>query len=308
MYNHNLSGTLQRQLSATWSIQTGYMGNLARKLVNGVAANPAVYGPGATSKNTDARRPLAPLYGDFMKFTSDANSSYHAWQTIITKRMGQGLSLLAHYTLSKAIDNCTNEVLTSCGQQDPYFRDGSRSLGDFDRTHNLVISYVYGIPFFDNAPAGLRRVLSGWQLTGIHRFQTGTPITVLTGSDASLTGVNNDRPDLLHDPTISGSRSKEQQIQRWFDPTAFAANQPGKYGTAGRNVIRVPGLLTWDLSVHKDVALHERQKFQFRADFLNIMNHANLGEPVSTLGSTLGVIGTQSGSARIVQFAARFQF
>ncbi len=180
MYNHNFSLTLQRQLTATWSIETGYVGNLARKLLNAVEANPAVYKKGATTKNTDSRRVLAPLYADFMSFTSDANSSYNTWQTIVTKRMGRGLSLVAHYTFSKAIDNCTNEALTSCIQQDPNYRDGSRSLGDYDRTHSAAISYVFSVPFFGGAPAVLRRVFTGWQLTGIHRFQTGTPLTVLT--------------------------------------------------------------------------------------------------------------------------------
>ncbi len=125
-----------------------------------------------------------------------------------------------------------------------------------------------------------------------------------------MTGVGNDRPDLLYDPTLPGGRSKQEQIQRWFDPAAFVVNKPGTYGTAGRNIIRGPGLITWDLSVHKDVQLGEHEKLQLRADFLNIMNHANLGDPVTDLSSpsTLGVIGTQNGSARVVQLVMRLHF
>ena len=311
MYNHNFNLTIQRQLSSTWSIQTGYLGNFARKQLHGEEGNAAVYGPGATTKNTDVRRPLAPLYTGFTAWTTDANSAYNAWQTIVTKRLANNFSFVGHYTWSKAIDTCTNEVVNSCGQQDPSNRNGSRALGDYHRTHSAVVSYIYGIPFFKGAPAVLRRVLAGWQLAGIHRLQTGVPVTVNTGSDASLTGVGNDRPNVIHNPALPSDRSKQQKIQQWFDPTAFVTNPVGRYGNAGRNIIIGPGLISWDLSVNKDFPLlRERQKLQFRTDFLNIMNHVNLGQPVATLASpgTMGVIGTQSGSARILQLALRMEF
>jgi hypothetical protein len=225
--------------------------------------------------------------------------------------MGNGFSLLAHYTWSKGMDTCTTEVVTACGQQDPLNRNASYAPGDNDRTHVAVISYVYAVPFFKAATPALRSIFAGWQLAGIHRFQTGVPLTILTGSDVSLTGIGYDRPNVLHSPDLSGNRSKQQEILRWFDPTAFAANQPRRFGNAGRNIIRDPGIISWDLSIHKDFPIfHERRTLQFRTDFLNIMNHANLGEPSASLASpgTLGMIGTQSGGPRVIQLAFRVIF
>ncbi|MCE5310995.1 MAG: TonB-dependent receptor [Acidobacteriales bacterium] len=311
MYNYNINFTFERQLSPTWSVQTSYVGNLAHRLLNATEANPAIYGPGATSKNINARRPLAPLYTGFSKYTSDANSAYNAWQTIVTKRMGGGLSLQAHYSWSKAIDTCTNEVIGSCGQQDPANRNGSRGLGDFDHAHSAVISYVYGIPFFKSAPAPMRSAFAGWQLAGFHRLQTGAPFMVTTGSDVALTGVGYDRPDLVHTPSLPDGRSKQQELAQWFDTSAFVANQPGQYGNVGRNILRAPGLFTWDLSVQKNFPLFgERRKLQFRTDFMNIMNHANFAEPSAVLASpgTMGRITSTNGGARVVQLALRAEF
>ena len=311
MYNYNLNFTVERQLSPTWSVQTSYVGNLGRKLLNSTEANPAVYGPGATTKNTDARRPLAPLYTAFGRITSDSSSAYHAWQTIVTKRVSHGLSVLAHYSWSKAIDTCTSEVVGSCGQQDPANRNGSRGLGDFDHAHNATITYVYALPFFKGTTSALRQAFEGWQLAGIHKLQTGAPFMVTTGSDVALTGVGYDRPNLLHTPGLSDGRSKQQELTQWFDTGAFVSNLAGQYGNVGRNILRAPGLLTWDLSIHKDFRLPgERRKIQFRTDFLNIMNHTNVAAPSAVLASpgTMGRITSTVGGGRVVQLALRAEF
>src|SRR5205085_1159520 len=70
MYNENINLTIERRLSATWSVQSSYVGNLAHRMMNFAEANPAVYGTGATTKNTDARRPLAPIYTSITATTS----------------------------------------------------------------------------------------------------------------------------------------------------------------------------------------------------------------------------------------------
>jgi hypothetical protein len=311
MYNYNLNLTLERQLSVTWSIQTGYVGNFSRKLINGTEGNPAVYGSGATTRNTDARRVLAPLYTAFGQFTSDGTSSYNAWQTIVTKRLSYGLTVLGHYTWSKALDTCTTEVTSSCGQQDPNNRNSSRGLGDNDHAHSAVVSYVYQVPFPRTAPSVLRQAFGGWQAAGIHRFQTGAPFTVMSGSDVALTGVGYDRPDLIHPATLPGGRSKAKQLAQWFDPTAFVKAQPGQYGNAGRNILRAPGLISWDFSVQKQFPLlRERQRLQFRTDFLNIMNHANFDAPNASLASpnTIGRISSTTTGGRVIQLAVHVEF
>lgn len=311
MYNHNISFTLERQITTSWAVQSSYVGNLARKMLNAAEANPALYRVGATTSNTDSRRPLAPLYRDFWAYTTDANSSYHAWQTLVTKRMSHGLSLLAHYTLAKAIDDaCTSEVLTDCRQQNPFDRRGSRGLGDEDRTHVAVISYVYGTPGLKNSHTAVRHVFGSWQLAGIHKFQTGNPLTVYTGSDVSLTAVGNDRPDLTGNPYLSKNRTRQELLNRWFDTSVFTRNLTGIYGNAGRGILRGPGDFSWDLSLQKAFPFSgEVRKLIFRTDMFNLLNHANLDDPQTTLSApqSFGRISSTSGG-RVVQLALRLEF
>ncbi len=318
-YNQNASLTIQRQLSRDWTAQVGYVGNFGRKLPLSNEFNPAAWFPGrdaqgrdlSTTRNTDARRRLAPLYRGFAGASFDSNSSYNALQTMVTKRLSQGFTLVAHYTWAKAIDDaCTQETLDQCRQQDPGNRLGSRGPGEFDRAQVAVFSYLWELPFFRNSHGVLKQVLEGWQLAGINTFQTGNPLTMVTGSDVSLTGVGYDRPDVVGDPKLPGDRSKAEKIARWFDTSSFRRNEVGRYGNAGRGIVRAPGSWNWDLSIQKTFKVTgERRRVEFRSDFFNILNHANLGSPQITFNSTqsFGRITGTSG-ARVTQFALRYQF
>lgn len=319
MYNQNVSLAVERQLTKDWMARVGYVGNFGRKALNTWQFNPARYMPGkdasgkdlSTTSNTDQRRIYAPLYGGFRAFSSDANSFYNSLQAVLTKRLSRGFTLVAHYTLANGIDDvCTNEVASSCAQQDPGNRLGSRGPSDYDRRHVVVFSYLYELPFFRNRKGVLRQTFGGWQLAGINRIQTGGPFSVMTGTDASLTGVGFDRPNLVGNAVIPGDRSKADQIARWFDTSAFARNAPGQYGNAGRNILRGPGGFSWDISAQKKFnIIGEHQKLEFRADFFNIVNHASLNNPAASLNSPQSV-GRISGSqgGRVLQMALRYEY
>ena len=53
----------------------------------------------------------------------------------------------------------------------------------------------------------------------------------------------------------------------------------------------------------------EKHQLNFRADFFNVLNHANLSDPQVNLSSpqTFGRI-TATSAARVVQFALRYGF
>ncbi|MGH9672516.1 MAG: hypothetical protein ACRD44_04995, partial [Bryobacteraceae bacterium] len=309
-YTQNASFTIQRQLSRDWMAQLGYVGNFGRKLPLQNEFNPAVFRPGATTGNSDARRPLAPTYRGMSVSSWDSNSSYNAMQAMVTKRLSSGFTLIAHYTFAKAIDDaCQQETLDQCRQQDPGNRLGSRGLGEFDRRHVAVFSYLWEMPFFKNSPRIARAAFAGWQLAGINTFQTGQPVTVTTGSDVSLTAVGYDRPDVAGNPILSNGRSKDEKFARWFDTSAFVRNQPGRYGNAGRTIIPGPGSWNWDLSAQKTFPVTERHRLEFRVDFFNVLNHANLGNPQTVFNSTqsFGRI-TSTGGARVIQLVGRYEF
>ena len=311
MSDHSFNLTFETQITGTLALQTSYVGNISRHGYNGYETNPAVYGPGATTKNTDARRIHAPLYGSMVGYSSNLNSSYNALQTQVTKRFSHGLQFQGHYTWSKAIDQCTTEVIGSCAQQDPYHPGLERGLGDYDRTHVGVITYIYEIPKISAVPRFLGQAVGGWQVASYHVFQSGNPFTVFTGSDASLTGVNNDRPNQIGDPLLPGGRSQAAQLAEWFNPAAFVANGPGQYGDVGRNSLRAPSDWRWDMSVKKLFYLHgERTRLEFRGDINNILNHTVFDAPgnILTSPSSFGVISSYVVSGRVVRLGLHLAF
>ena len=73
-YVQHFNLNVQRQVVKDLSIQVGYVGKLGRKLLLGVATNPATYAPGATAGNIDARRILQG-FGNNRSITGQGNSS-----------------------------------------------------------------------------------------------------------------------------------------------------------------------------------------------------------------------------------------
>ena len=113
-------------------------------------------------------------------------------------------------------------------------------------------------------------------------------------------------------------------MANWINPVAFAT-PAGEYGTAPRNLLRGPGTWQIDLGAAKNIPIWERGQLQFRAEFYNIFNHPQLGQPQSTFnpsnatgfGSIINTVNTSivspitpvgSGTPREMQFALRFDF
>jgi hypothetical protein len=108
---------------------------------------------------------------------------------------------------------------------------------------------------------------------------------------------------------IEGNRSKAAKIAQWFNPAAFAAPSTGTFGSAGRDIITAPASASANAALFKTfpVPLREGMKLQFRSEFFNVTNRVNLGNPNTTLGSSMGRI-TSAGSPRILQFALKLLF
>ena len=82
----------------------------------------------------------------------------------------------------------------------------------------------------------------------------------------------------------------------------------GTFGNAGRDVLHAPGTIQWDMSASRIFQFHESIKLQYKAEFFNIMNHANWNSPTATLSSaTFGQV-TAFGSPRLIQMSLKFLF
>jgi outer membrane receptor protein involved in Fe transport len=308
-YLQNWNLFVEHQLRSDLLIRAGYVGSKGTHLVNLYEQNAAIYGPGASASNVNLRRPLNnPLIGSLQIYESGANSSYNALQFSVQKRYAKGFSILANYTFGKSIDDNSDGTGASPGP-DPWNHRNNIGPSDFDITHRLVVSAVWEMPKLRRSPAAVRWVLGGWQSNAIYTAQTGIPLTIRSGADNNYDGISTDFADYKGGAwDLSGGRSKQDQIAHWFNTSVFTANAIGTIGTSRRGQLRSPGDANLDYSLFKNLPVKEGMRLQFRAEAFNILNHANLGAPGTTVNSpSFGVISSAS-DPRILQFALKLIF
>jgi hypothetical protein len=308
-YVQNWNMIMERQFFNDTVIRAGYVGSKGTSLMNTVEVNPGIYGPGATASNIDSRRPYQPIGGLQLALPAGF-STYHALQATFEKRFSHSYSLLANYTFSKSIDNTSYSASGgNNGGPDPLHFDLNHGLSDYDIPHRLVVSGIVEHPRLAKQNPVVRTLLGGWQSNFIFTAASGTPLTILSGVDNALTGVGGNWADLTNvDWRLPDGRSKQQEIQQWFNPAAFKQNAIGTVGTGRRNQLRGPGRWNVDYSLFKEFTLAEKTRLQARGEFFNFFNHANLSNPTTTVTSTnFGKI-TGAASPRIVQLALKLVF
>jgi hypothetical protein len=140
-------------------------------------------------------------------------------------------------------------------------------------------------------------------------LQSGQPLTIAAGQDRNLDGLTNDRADLVGDPSVDHSQSREVSIEGWFNVAAFANPALGTNGSAGRSIVDGPGYRNVDLGVFRDIPLRGRTMFQFRLEATNVFNIVNLSNPGLSLAApaTFGKIRSAR-TMRQVQLGGRFSF
>ena len=309
-YVYNMSLSIQHEIKNGLMFNISYVGKLEHNLIRMLQNNPAKYIPGAsTVANTNSRRVLLPtLYSSFRYVCTCSDASYESLQASLSRRYSNGFTFMLAYTYGKLLDYYT---ATNLGQtpQNPYNMRGDYGRSDYDRRHVFNASIVYAIPFYHDAPWLLRYTLENWQVSSIIGLSSGLPFQILTGSDASLTGVGFDRPNLNGIPYRTSYTGRPDELAKFFNISAFSTNLPGQYGSTGRNIISGPGLANVNLTLARTFPLPERfGALQFRSEIFNLLNHPNFGQPDGTLADK--TFGTISGASdpRILQFALRYSF
>jgi len=346
-YAQDWDFNVQRSLGRDLLLEVGYVGTKGSKLPRFIEGNPAVYIPGldpvtkrpiSTTDNADQRRihsgctladpPGSCQYSSTGLIAGIANSSYHAMEASLRKRFSRGLSFLASYTYSKAIDDVSSFNISGSGSvqvagendlaQDPFNLAAERGPSLFDARHRLVFSYQWSLPFWQHGSQWYKRALGGWQLNGIATMMSGTPFTVFDSRDVSqqggapeITGFSANRPNLVagQNPN-AGPRS----VNDWLNASAFARITPDpespvqQFGTEGRNRALGPRYGNWDFSAFRDIRLTESTALQFRAEFFNILNHPNFHLPNSDISSPTFNHILKSEPPRLVQFGLKLRY
>jgi hypothetical protein len=303
-YSQNWNLTVEQQLGSRLAVSAAYVGNLGVKILAPKQLNPAVYVPGETPATTNARR-IYPGLGDVEIATPYQHSNFHSLQLNASSRATKGLTLLANYVWSKAIDNGSTTVEGNTNwTRDSNDVERDRGPADFDVRHRANITVVYDLP--SKSGSSLAAVLlRDWQINGILTATSGLPFTVKSGTDRSLTGIGLDNADLVGDYT----RPSGADVTQWFNPTAFVQAAPGTFGNVGRNSLRGPGYTSLDLAVFRNVPVSARLRLQLRAEAFNALNHTNFLNPNATVtaGANFGKI-LSAYDPRVIQFGVKVLF
>jgi hypothetical protein len=334
----NLS--IQRQLPKNWVLEVAYVGTKGthlRETRDAIQPYDATVHPVTitdtsnhtytittnTYANAAARsRALGLATGNYQIFASDAWSHYNGLQVTASHRFSQSFYFQAGYTFAKALDATSsgNTAFNTAINDQTNLRD-SYGPSDFDRTHRLVLSYNWDIPFMSKATGVAGALFGRWALGGITTFQSGTPLTVIDaggGTAFALSSPNTATATLNSGFTIASAQthgSVESRINQWFNPAAISGapvigvDGTTGYGNLGRNPFRGPFQQNWDVSLGKNFRITERTNFKFTTDFFNIWNHPIFASPSGIFNATgFGQITATKGTPRLIQFSGRFSF
>ena len=140
---------------------------------------------------------------------------------------------------------------------------------------------------FAATKAGL--MFRDWTLGGLTAIRSGFPYSPVAATPFNGSGQDymNNRPNLAN-PTEALINTPLPGGVQILNPAAFTPPAAGQLGNLGRNAFRGPGLYNADVSLSRRfrlAKLGESGRLTVRADAFNVLNHANLNNPVTTLGS-----------------------
>jgi hypothetical protein len=308
-YTYQMNVTIEKEIVRSLSTSVSYVGALGRKLPASIDRNYPIYGPGATATNFNTRRPYQPgLIAQARVLESIFNSDYHGLQ-FSAERRGTRFSAKAYYTFSKAMEDVDYQGGGLPAVQNSNRIDLERGRTSADRTHVLTLTGIWKLDYLQQSSPVVKALLNDWTLSTIITLQSGAPLTITSGQDRNFDGLTNDRADIIGDPKLDSGRPREELIELWFNPAAFAQPVFGLDGTASRGIVEGPGYRNVDLGVFRDIRLPGRTVFQFRLEATNVLNIVNLSNPGTALNApaTFGKIRSAREMRRI-QLGARVSF
>jgi hypothetical protein len=326
-YAQNWYFGVQQAVTPNLLIEAGHVGSVGRKLISRDQVNRSINGVS----------PNSGILED--TFLSNAgNSNYLGLEIGLRRRASRGLQYQVSYTFSHAIDNQSDNfegvrtgpqpgdfaLATFTRQFDPRVDRGN---ANFDQRHNLVFNAIWDLPS-PRVEAPLSRwFLQGWTSSVIGGYRSGFPLTVICSfmCPTDTAGLENNRADFLGHAGQPAGRPSAEPVAggvQWLNPGLF---QPavGHVGNLGRGALPGPGFWNYDFALMKRFGGKEgSRRLQFRAEFYNLFNHANLSSPITDVSlpafgqayyglnrtfSRYGILPLEN-SARQIHFGIRLDF
>jgi hypothetical protein len=331
-YNQRWQFSIQRQIAKNAVVEIAYVGNRADDLfisrnyvvtprqylstsplrdpavINMLSASvanpfyPLLPGTSLSAKTTTVSQ-LLKAYPQFTGLNINDNqgySWYHGLQSQIQKRFSNGFSITGAFTWSK--------FMQATGYLNSTDLMPEKVISDEDHPLRFVTSGIYELPFGQgrkfgaSAPGIPAAIVSGWQIQGIYQWQVGDAMGV---GDSILFGTI--QQILLP--------SDQRSIYQWFNTGIFDTNTADQRSNDVRVLstrfsgIRGPGISMMDLSALKNSRLREGMNLQFRAEFINALNHPQFSDPSTSVTSkSFGTITGTSQLPRTMQLGLKLVF
>jgi hypothetical protein len=280
----------------------------------------------------DLRRELSqsnPSVGQFygyLDYVTDAGwQNYHGLLLSAQRRLTSGLTATANYTVSSCeglISQGQSPLNVATGYMKPVsiinppseaeaqaIYENDKGNCEFWRRHIFNLTASYETPQFNSTAA--RLLGSGWRISGVFRAQSGRPLTITTGIDRALSGIQPtiQRGDqILDDPYGNGTRDQ------WLNPAAFAQPALGTYGNSKRNDYFGMGTRVVDLAFSRSFDVGGSNRIEARVEAFNAFNAfvpstSNPGQsPVTALNNVNFGRYLASDDPRVMQFAVKYSF
>ena len=323
-YTMTYSLGVQQQISPNMSFTMTYVGNLTRHMELYAAPNtaPGLWRP---NTNTNSFNPFPDLGGIGQEHFGGV-STYNSLQTKVEKRYSHGLTFLATYTWSHALDDASDAggLFSAIGDRQPalipYIDELTNSVFDvrnrFTINSNYELPFGHGRAFLGNSPRWVNEIAGGWSSSLTYAAQTGIPFTVspdiptASGGSARALPVSSPykgggTPDTVNNPSLTSCPAQVKTRLNYYNPCAFRNPLPGNSITnepvtdkataiallgGKQNNVYGPGYYQVNMSLFKNFPTFREQNLQFRADGFNVLNHPTLGQPNGSMNQTGGLI------------------
>lgn len=315
---------VQQQLPLKIVATVGYLGQSSAHTASNVLylnnLDPKYFGLG--NQLTETAGPTAPVDNPYTNFQTDfkgngtvaqalrpypqykqigttlenlGKGTYEAAFIKLQRQFSNGFSLLAAYTHSKTLTDADSSfpgVGAGTTIQDPSNLNADYSYSTEDLPDVLTISYVYELPFgrnkrFLSQGSMLNRLAGGWQISGIHRYESSEPehfacAPAIPGTDTCT------RYNLVGPIKINNSAKFDPFTDARYSAAAFQnPNLPAEvtargyaFGNSPREIggnVRSPAYLDEDFSLIKRTPIKAGTTLEFRVDAFNAFNRHIFG-------------------------------
>lgn len=340
---------LQYQFASRWVLEAAYVGSSGINQANynhninlaqlASPSNPINGQTTNTLANAAYRSPYLGYQEIGLQATAyDAIYNYNSLQLTLRKQFSHGFTMQAAYTWSKDLTNISGDGQTNINDANDIGSQYAPSY--FSRPQRFVFNYSYDLPFGNPSNGVLKKMVSGWNISGNTIAQAGTPLT-FSDTSAGTAYYGGANPGTAEGGTVTAqlapgitnsqiatSGGVEARLggvsggpgfihhgangdtNAFVKPIVIGSDGATAFGNSGIGIMRGPDQINFDVSLIKNTQITERQRLQFRAEFFNIANHPVFGNPTTARNNLnlFGVINSTVGNPRLIQFALKYNF